>query len=387
MDQRHSARPGTWLANRLASLNQDSPAAASTPTTNAPPDSWRTFKGAGASSSWETPIQLDADYSEEDYDATVDQTWGVGRLKREEPEDDEMGDSGDMSDSSSSPATVEAEESDHEESEGVPLKADSPWINTTPEREEILRLRKLWAAKDLPPYGALPSPTARDVAFTAFSSVKFLRDLLKPSINKSDIGIDHAGRLFDLSFGNKNFHKDFDDMVMEIRRDSQAQPSRKKIEKTLKEYIDVDGMALQMKGIYHGGDAYRSLLDCATAVVEAQRFEIRDLRRVRAKCAKLTEEMSKVISITKAVALDLKDSGSTTSKRWNALVRMENKPSTVASVVVGNQTPRRGHRRIIQVLETFMRPYQKFLGRTLHLDDCLETAIEVLELPVNGYED
>ncbi len=320
-------------------------------------------------------------------DATVNKESEYGGLKHEESEDDEMGGSGVMSNSSSPPVVIEVEDSDHEESDEVSLNADSPWTNTDPEREEILRLRRLWAPKDLPPFGALPGPTARDVAFTAFSSVQFLRDLQGTSVNKSEIGVDHAGRLFNLQTGGKNFHKDFDDMVMEIRRDSQSQPSRKRIEKTLKEHIEAEEEMPWMEGVCHGEDACSSLLVCARAVVEAQRFEIRDLRRVRTKCAKLMEEMQKVIATANVVALDLKDTGSTTTKRWRALVMMENKPLEVESVVAGNQIPRRGHRKIIQVLESFIRPCQKFLGRTLHLDDCLNMAIEELGLPVDGFED
>ncbi len=359
------------------------------PTLSAPPDAWKSYRDCKVSraSFYVEPPPFDEGDSEIEDDATMDRELEIGKLKHEGSEDDDMGASDAMSNASSSSVIVEVEESDHEEPEEVSLKADSPWTNTNPEREEILRLRRLWAPKDLPPRRALPGPTARDVAFTAFSSVQFLRDLQGTSINKSEIGIDHAGRLFDLQTGGKNFHKDFDDMVMEIRRDSQSQPSRKRIEKTLKEHIDAEEEMPWMEGVCHGEDAYSSLLVCARAVVEAQRFEIRDLQRVRTKCAKLMEEMQKVISIANAVVLDLKDTGSTTSNRWNALVRMEDKPLDVESVVAGNQIPRRGLRKTIRVLESFTRPYQKFLGRTLHLDDCLKVAIEELGLPVDGFED
>ena len=350
-----------------------------------PPASWRTYEGIKASSYGRALPRVHQNDSDMEDDATVDQESEIREPKIESLEDDEMAVCDAISISSSSPALVEVEDSNHEESEKAPLKADSPWTNTAPEREEILRLRRLWAPKDLPPDGALPNPTARDVAFTAFSSVQFLRDMQGTAIKKSEIGIDHAGRLFDLEDGGRDFHGSFDNMVMEIRRDSQAQPTRKRIEKTLTEYIEVDQERDWTECMTYGMDAYSSLIECSRAVVEAQRFEIRDLRHLRTKCAKTLEEMNKVVLTAKAVALDLKDTGSTSSKRWKELVRMEHKPFDMEWLVVGNPVPRHGHRKIIQVLESFTRPYQKFVGRTLHLDDCLLVAIEELMLPVDGF--
>ncbi|KAK4104035.1 hypothetical protein N658DRAFT_239751 [Parathielavia hyrcaniae] len=244
------------------------------------------------------------------------------------------------------------------------LTTGSQWplaLSTT----DIRGLAEIWAAGDFHRKTSEFVPTARDVAVTAMASVDFVQSLEGGTVHASSIGIDHAGRLFQKpkNFVGEDFWEDFCEMVNELRE--------KSLQLTVKDRIvTLIGIFLEFKSDYdrlNNSESKYALL-CLFKVVEGLKKgdgvqSTGRLEEVHDECQKVCEVLNKVISAIDVVQQDLIDTGSTSLQRWNRSRKIQG--------AFAVDQPLSDLCTYVVKLRFYMEPYQRFLGATSQLRDCL----------------
>ncbi|KAG7288748.1 hypothetical protein NEMBOFW57_005105 [Staphylotrichum longicolle] len=172
----------------------------------------------------------------------------------------------------------------------------------------------------------------------------------------------------------RGFRKDFSDLVAKLERNAIMIPKKNIVEKALGEYYK---FGCQLNGIHDGGAAFDSLHELVGERLDDLRFEVVELQQIRDECNEVIKEMNRVISALTTVKQDLVDTGSTSMKRWNELRRMSGWSSMAASRG-GNEISPDDIADVVRDFESYLKPYQRLLGMTVHLEDGLGNAIASL---------
>lgn len=262
-----------------------------------------------------------------------------------------------------------------------PLKAGSLW-NSDPSREQILLLANCRGLDDFEADGGKPNLTARDVLLSAMASVKFIRDL-DGTICADDIGIDYAGRLFNLDTDEKtNFYGDFFDMIskftINLRQGKQMEMGRSKLA-AFAEYAlgkQMAGLDSREKTIeYERVPATKTLQTCAAVMAKDSSLDIDKLKSALIQCKEAVAELEAVVTVVNTVTQDLIETKSTSLDRWGKLKDMAWLFQVEESALL-DEMLQRGIDEFIDATASNLAPYQRFLRRALTLQEDLDEAIK-----------
>lgn len=281
----------------------------------------------------------------------------------------------DVSDSpeTSDDENLEETSDDEEELARDPVATDAWPLD--PSRKAILSLERLQDQQNNPFNVDHISYTARDVTMAALHSVRFLELLGDGPVDPKRIGINYVGYLFPADPSNEdNYRRDFSALVAKLERNAIMFPKKEVVEKALREYHKA---GCKLNGIHDGVAPVRALRDLVEDRLDDLRFEVDELEQIRDECNEVVKEMNRVISAVTAVKQDLADTGSTSLKRWNELRKMGGWSSMAASRG-GNEISPDDIANVVRDFETYLKPYQRLLGMTVHLEDDLDDAINSL---------
>ena len=220
----------------------------------------------------------------------------------------------------------------------------------------------------------MPVPTVREVRLNAMASVRFLEELGESMVDSSSMGIDYAGRLFQIRHRPRqhNFREAFIGVVLDIRTQVELRDQMKKVQNTLAAITDWGN---EHDCLRRSLPELLELDKCARVMMEETKFSISKLESIMTGSEKAVKELDRIISVVNSVKQDLIDTGSTTLSRWNELKTMEWfftewLRSRIDGMVLNEL------RKLAQSMAELLMPWQRLLGLAMNLKERAEEAID-----------
>ncbi|KAK4039445.1 hypothetical protein C8A01DRAFT_36572 [Parachaetomium inaequale] len=296
-----------------------------------------------------------------------------------EAEDHEMGDgNAAVDDGAAGNEAVAPGSSTDDKPDEEPLKADSPWPDE-PSREMVLRLAECSWLDERLASGQRPDPTARDAIMSAFSSLHFLDCLKGSALNSDNLGIDHAGHVFEIrpdGWVQRDYRRDFSDLRSTLRRKASDASATDEIRKQIRTYMDFDATGL----LWESADVEtENLVRLVRDMVRQNDFAVPKLKSIRAECEKAMAEMGKTVALANAVKQDLLDTGSTSLKRWKQLRSIGRRLGwSIGRMAVPEMPTPKDIDELVEDITQDSASYHRCFGYTLKLKWDLDSAIDDL---------